>query len=245
MADYYQLFFLSLLFLSTPVAVIAHFVYNVDRNYCSIANSYGFSIALISLYLYPFIVPLKDCTLSSRINKATMNWIIWLTVFTEIIFQIPHNVFVKQLHDNRGTPIEWPFHSYGLSDSRWNNYHDGAGLANEVWLINWNDGVLGLLVFAALVMFYVQKKSAQSTTILALVTLFRDATLWRETVEYMWDHHRQAYPHTTRDPVYRPHAILLLWLVNGVWLVAPITTALWAYSQIIAWVPSLPSKKIE
>jgi len=34
--------------------------------------------------------------------------------------------------------------SYGLSDDRWNNYHNGTGLAPQVWLINVNDAGLGL-----------------------------------------------------------------------------------------------------
>ena len=88
-----------------------------------------------------------------------------------------------------------PFYSYGLSDARWNSYSDGAGIAPEVWLINVNDGGLGLLVVMAAV--YHSKyggtkdvgtgdaAGAGSLIVLVLVVLFRDATLWRETVEYM------------------------------------------------------------
>jgi hypothetical protein len=234
MPDYYGMFFLSVFFMSTPVAVVAHYVYNIDRAQCAIWNSYGFSTAMIAMYIYPFLIPLsKEYTLNHRIHKATMNWIIWLSVFTEVVFQIPHNLFVKQLHAAKGTPLEWPFYSYGLSDFRWNNYHDGTGLSPEVWLINWNDAGLGLVVLATLLFYYGSKKNTQSTIALVLATLFRDATLWRETVEYMWDHHRKDYPLTTQDPEYRPHAVLLLWLVNGIWLVAPIVTVWWAYNQIM------------
>lgn len=233
--DYYGVLFLSIFFLSTPAAVIATYWFNVDRIKCAILNSYGFSSAMIAMYLYPFIVPTASpgYDLKNRIHKATMNWIIWLSVFTEVVFQIPHNLFVKNLDVAKGTPLEWPFYSYGLSDSRWSNYHNGTGLSPEVWLINWNDAGLGILVLIALVYYYTHQKNVKSTVALVLITLFRDATLWRETVEYMWDHHRKSYHLTTQDSVYRHHAILLLWLVNGIWLIAPVVTILWSYYQIM------------
>jgi hypothetical protein len=170
-----------------------------------------------------------------RIRTATINWIIWLSVFTEIIFQIPHNIFVKQLHDIKGSVIEWPFYSYGLSDSRWDDYQEGTGLVPEVWLINYNDAGLGLLVLLALLYHQSNKntpRAVMSKVLFILVVIFRDATLWRETVEYMFDHHRKGYPYTTEDPTYRWHAIAILWIVNGVWLIAPISSVVWAYNEL-------------
>lgn len=55
----------------------------------------------------------------------------------------------------------------------------------------------------------------------------------RETVEYMWDHHRTGYPHTTAEAGYHKHAVACLWLVNLLWLLAPLITVLWAYEQLL------------
>jgi hypothetical protein len=234
--DLVKLFLLSIFLLSSPITVYCVYVLGYDRQLCAIANSYAFSIAMICLYVYPFII---GCTSwVARVNKAQMNWIVWLSVFTEIIFQIPHNLFVPQLNAVKGTSIEWPFYTYGLCDSRWDGYHEGVGLAPEVWLINVNDAVLGVAV-ALLFIFAEYKKrncnaeqSRKASIMLGLVVLFRDATLWRETVEYLWDHHRKNYPYTTNSLEYRPHAIILLWLVNIIWLVAPCVTILWVYNLI-------------
>merc|ERR1712150_254021 len=72
-----------------------------------------------------------------------------------------------------------------------------------------------------------------SSFVVILVTLFRDATLWRETVEYMLDHHQKGYPYTIKNMHYRQHAIVCLWTVNILWLVAPCLTVIWAYQQIV------------
>lgn len=121
-----------------------------------------------------------------------------------------------------------------------------------MWLINYNDAGLGVIVLLAL-LFYQYKKHkhqhshmgmnedankilpydvAMSKVSFILVVMFRDATLWRETVEYMYDHHRDGYPYTTTDETYRIHAIAILWVVNGVWLIAPFTTVVWGYNEI-------------
>ena len=79
----------------------------------------------------------------------------------------------------------------------------------------------------------------RATIVLVLVTVFRDATLFRETVEYMWDHHRLDYKHSTFDPELRIHAIVTLWMVNGVWLIAPLLSSMWGFQKInqavLAW----------
>ena len=89
----------------------------------------------------------------------------------------------------------------------------------QVSLINWNDTLLGALVCGALIQVWRQQgtdarsilagswRQGPTSIPLVLTLLFRDATLWRETVEYMWDHYRLDYPHTTTDPVLRPHGI--------------------------------------
>ena len=122
--------------------------------------------------------------------------------------------------------------SLRFQDSRWNNYHDGKGLAPEVRLINWNDGGLGIAVGLAYLYYCRSSRGRAQILPLVLITLFRDATLWRETVEYMWDHHRKNYPYTIQDQEFRDIAILCLWTVNGIWLIAPIVTLIWAHQQL-------------
>lgn len=240
--EYLQYIFLALFLLSAPVAMYCVFVLEKDRYATAIANSYGFSSGMVALYFYPFLWPISynKLNFSCRLHTATMNWIIWLSVFTELVFQIPHNLIVKTLYENRGTLIEWPFYAYGLMDSRWSNYHEGEGLDQDVWLINLNDACLGIMVLLGLLYYYRQKKASTSrsspsaTIMLVLIVVFRDATLWRETVEYMWDHHRKGYPFTTTDPLYRQHAINTLWLVNIIWLVAPVLSLVWGYNMILS-----------
>ena len=229
-------FLLLVLFLaSTPIALYAVYFLEMDRIYCAIANSYAFSIAMIGLYVYPFVISdaKYNNSMTQRIHNATMNWIIWLSVFTEIVFQIPHNLCVKQLHAIQGSAIEWPFYSYGLCDSRWNNYHDGTHLNFEVELINYNDAILGIFVLLSYLYYKNSNMNYQSTIIFVLTVIFRDATLFRETVEYMWDHHHKDYIYTTTDEVYRIHGIVCLWLVNGIWLIAPIVSLFWGYNMIM------------
>ena len=67
---------------------------------------------------------------------------------------------------------------------------------------------------------------------MALLTLLTDATLLSETVECMSDHHCKAYPRTTTDPALRPQEIALLWIMNVMWLVAPLLTMLWAWQPL-------------
>ena len=108
---------LALFLLSTPLSCYAVFGLGYSRGWVAIANSYVFSLAMLGLYVLPLLrlgAPAEE-----RLHRATLNWIVWLSVFTEVVFQIPHNVFVAQLHAARGGLLEWPFFSYGLSDGRW------------------------------------------------------------------------------------------------------------------------------
>merc|ERR1712083_356899 len=75
-------------------------------------------------------------------------------------------------------------------------------------------------------------QTRKSEACLILLAVFRDATLRRETVEYMWDHHRCGYCHSMTNESLRPHAIAVLWSVNIMWLVAPPLTLVWAYQQL-------------
>lgn len=212
---------------------------------------------MCGLYLHPFLTTTVSQTVSqtkgqspSKKNKknapvvaadrwwqaavshATWNWVVWLSCMTEVVFQLPHNWFTDYLEYYKGTFIDWPFVAYGIADSRWCYY---TPLAPAVWLINYNDGALGVLCILALLFANPWPRiggRSTSTLVLVLTVVFRDATLWRETVEYMWDHHRHGYPYTTTDPVYRPHAIAIVWLVNIIWLIAPLTTPIWAYHMI-------------
>ena len=132
----------------------------------------------------------------------------------------------------KGTVFMWPFDTYGkLADSRWSDFD--STLEPEVWLINVNDASLGVLV---LILYWIVSNSKGERKRIAhvwftLCVVFRDATLFRETVEYMWNHHRLNYPHTCHDPNYRMHGIIILWLVNVLWLIAPLLTVYWAFHQ--------------
>ena len=71
------------------------------------ANSYGFSIPMCLLYFWPLVSPFSSDSFPVRLHEATLNWVIWLTCFTEIAFQIPHNLAVSTLKSNAGKLIEW------------------------------------------------------------------------------------------------------------------------------------------
>lgn len=229
--DIAEVIFLLTFLVSTPLSVFLVFVCGEDREVVAIANSYGFSMSYCALYAYPLVCPFltHSSGLKNRIHHSMYNWIVFLTCFTQICFQIPHNVFVNQLKEHKGGIFEWPFYSYGLSDNRWNEY--SSGLAPEVWLINLNDAGLGILV-AAVFLWQMRKTGCwgKPSKLLLLITVFRDATLFRETIEYMWDHHRLGYPYTTMGPM-RSHAIACLWLINIMWIIAPIITVVWAWQQ--------------
>jgi hypothetical protein len=242
---------------STPLTLLAQALLGGERAWWALANSYSFSAAYCLLYAWPLVRPWPGATWATRLHAATSNWIVWLTCFTQILFQIPHTILPSTLSLRRGSALEWPFYAYGLSDARWTAYESDAttGLPPEVWLININDASLGVLVLIAYVRARraaaaaaaaaaaprssvgataeLRASAARAHVALALATLFRDATLLRETVEYMGlQHHKASYPHTTGHPSYRAHAIACLWLVNGPWLVAPLGTAWWAWNQI-------------
>jgi len=264
---------LTLLMLSTPIAIMLKTFQLLDKEWAAIANSYAFSVSFWFLYFLPFI---REDSFKKGLEGATTNWILYLTCGTEIFIQIPHTLFASYLYLIKDSDLEWAFYAYSLSDSRWRDYRSTNGnlgvlefgLPVEVDLINWNDGLLGL---AVLVSYYfytildktkpktktktktkintkiqddenaanVQTKAVASrsrsrmiTCIFVLITVFRDATLWRETVEYLYMHHRSNYEFTTGDPRWRHHAIYLLWLINGIWLIAPIFTVRWAYDLL-------------
>ena len=224
-----RIFLLSLFLLSTPICAFFVFYLEDDRTlFYGTINSYAFSIAMILLYFRPFFDYEK--TFAERLKEATYDWILWLSVFTEIAFQIPHNLLTPTLSQLKGTVFMWPFDTYGkLADSRWSDFD--SSLEPEVWLINVNDASLGVLV---LILFWMvshtsnDKKRKNLHVWFVLCVVFRDATLFRETVEYLWNHHRLNYPYTCHDPEYRSHGIIILWLVNVLWLIAPLLTIYWA-----------------
>ena len=127
--DPLQRLYLSLFLASTPVTVIAVFWFGGDRRTFGVYNGVAFSTAFLLLFLSPLLSPLvraknhdKHVAFRERLKLSMDNWILWLTCFTQIAIQIPHNIFPKFLWDHRGSVVEWPFYAYGLSDSRWSNY---------------------------------------------------------------------------------------------------------------------------
>lgn len=83
-------------------------------------------------------------------------------------------------------------HVAGFADNRWNKYNGGNGLEPEVWLINVNDGLLGVVVAAALFHHFRSTgpldRWSHASKPVVLLTLLRDATLLRETIEYVDSH---------------------------------------------------------
>ncbi len=241
---------LALFLASTPCTMAAVFLFDGDRARWACYNGIAFSTAFIMLFLGPLLSPCvverrKDgdgARFSARLLLAMDNWILWLTCFTQIGIQIPHSLFAKFFWDNRGGVVEWPFYAYGLSDRRWSEYtHDGGktfGLDGYVELINWNDGLLGVCVFAA---YLYRKRQLQigdalsmrtSTVALVLAVVFRDATLWRETVEYLGQHFLSGHAFSTIDPEVRGLAIANIYLINGLWILAPMLSPVWAWFMI-------------
>lgn len=228
-------FLLTLFALSTPISALAVFYFDGDRHVWAILNAYAFSFAMNALYLAPLVLPTKK-TLDERLDLATEEWVIVLSCFTEIAFQIPHSLATSTFRLHRGGLLEWPFWSYGLSDDRWVAYEvheDGAvSLPRYVNMINANDAILGILVLVAYIAWR-REKTFASRVLFSLILIFRDATLFRETCEYMYEHHVNGYPYTSQRSDTRHHAIACLWLVNIMWLVAPLLSLRWAYSGIL------------
>ena len=229
---------LGLLALSTPVSVyLVHYGGWVGaaadphlRTVIALANGYAFSSALFFLWLYP-ISGWPGCgTWRERARMATRHWLWFLSGFTVVFFQSLHSWGTQLLFEQKGGPLEWPFESYSLSDSRWRDYGLGAGLPPYVHYINVNDVCLSVLVLIALITRYMQCGSfSKLSPWLLCIALFRDTTVFRETVEYLWEHHANGYPYTIADPLYRPHAIAILYLVNICWIIAPLLTLWVAY----------------
>ena len=139
---------------STPVSAVAVFACGGSREWWALANSYTFSSAYCLLYLWPLIAPRGGASFAERLDSATRNWLVWLSCFTQLAFQVPHNLFPRFLASQQGTLVEWPFYAYGLSDSRWaafeTKWPNGVShLPPEVFLINLNDAFFGALVLAA------------------------------------------------------------------------------------------------
>jgi hypothetical protein len=245
---------LALFLASTPCTMAAVFLFGCDRPRWACYNGVAFSSAFLLLFLGPLLSPcvksrergagdsfVSSVSFSARLQLAMDNWILWLTCFTQIAIQIPHNLFAKFLWERRGGVVEWPFYAYGLSDRRWSEYTpDGEtfGLAGYVELINWNDGLLGLCVLAAYLYRRRQLHSGNtasiraSTVALALVVVFRDATLWRETVEYLGEHFFSGHAFSTVNPAVRKLAIANIYLINGLWILAPMLSPVWAWFLI-------------
>eukprot|EP00756_Hemistasia_phaeocysticola_P064351 Hpha_TRINITY_DN7728_c0_g1::TRINITY_DN7728_c0_g1_i1::g.85386::m.85386 len=236
----HDILFHLLFIAATPVS--CYFVFALDkfdeRALWGIVNSYVFSIGMVGLYVWPLISPFSPMkTWKERLHHATLNWV-YLSVFTEVAFQVVHNLAPGFFYANRNTLVEWPFWTYGMSDDRWNNYYKGEGLEGVVQLINWNDAILGAIVGLA----WLGSKTRRGWVLFVVLLVFRDATLWRETVEYMWDHHHHGYPHTightacvhsaNSEAGLRVHAIVCLWLVNVLWLIAPVTSVVWAVQRL-------------
>jgi len=226
--------FLVQLTVSTPIVVLLVHVLEAVRDVelWQTLNSYVFSSAMCLLWLYPFVWP--GCgSLYERATMATQYWHWFLAGIVVVLFQSLHNWGAPLLHAQKGLPLAWPFEAYALSDSRWIEFNGGRGLPEYVYAINCNDVLLSLVTLIFTLVERVRLGSfAAFSPLVAALALFRDATMWRETVEYLWDHHHRSYPWTTTSPTYRPHAIANLYLVNAVWILGPMVNV-WVTVQTI------------
>ena len=133
---------------------------------------------MVGLYFLPIISIFSKKGFIARLEEATLTWIKYLSIFTAVFFQIPHNLMAHHLNSMKGEIFEWAFASYALSDSRWNNYTHNSlyGLAPEVWLINWNDSLLSLIVLFFMILAFLFRKSKSANKfnlIFILSVLFR------------------------------------------------------------------------
>ena len=94
--------FLLIFLGSTPITAVAVFRFDQDRDWWAIANSYAFSSAYCALYLWPLLAPRGSASVAARIHAAQLNWMVWLSCFTEIVFQIPHNLCTRMLAARHG-----------------------------------------------------------------------------------------------------------------------------------------------
>ena len=115
---------LTLLMLSTPIAIMLKTFQLLDKEWAAIANSYAFSVSFWYLYFLPFI---REDSLKKGLEGATTNWILYLTCGTEIFIQIPHTLFASYLYLIKDSDLEWAFYAYSLSDSRWRDYRSTNG----------------------------------------------------------------------------------------------------------------------
>mmetsp|Transcript_2993 Transcript_2993/g.7119 ORF Transcript_2993/g.7119 Transcript_2993/m.7119 type:complete len:299 (+) Transcript_2993:70-966(+) len=244
-----ELVSIALFTLSTPV-FFGFVEAGYNHHVMAVLNSYAFSFGMIGLYVWPFC----SRKWGDALHRATTNWI-ELSAFTEVVFQIPHILVPQWLDSKKGSIIQWPWVAYSVCDNRWKMFKPVPAVVDA---ININDAVCGVLVLLAMYRSLRDKCDRSKATFVTLV-LFRDATLFRETVEYMWDHYTSDYKHTLQStenlldslksgddhiaggltgthhvilglPIHQ-HARVCLWLVNILWLIAPILTLEWAIRQ--------------
>jgi hypothetical protein len=227
------LLFLAQLALSTPVVVVLlHITHTVsDVDLWATINAYAFSTAMVLLWVYPFVWP--GCgSFYERALMATQHWHWYLAGIVVVAFQSLHNWGAPLLHAHKGQPLAWSFEAYAMSDRRWTEFNDGRGLDDYVFAINCNDVGLSAIALLATLIERIRLGSFSAfSPIVTVLALFRDATMWRETMEYLYEHHRLGYPHTISGP-YRPHAIANLYLVNVIWITGPMLN-IWVASQQI------------
>lgn len=223
--------FLSIVALSTPITI--YLVYGLEVattkeeiEWIQIVNGLCFSSAMCMVWLWPLIGPGYG-SWRNRARAATFNWHLWLSGMVVIAFQSLHNWCVPLLAANRGKALNWAFETYALSDDRWIAYQDDGWLPLYVYYINVNDVCLSVLVLASMLLARNGRFSAAYT----VISVFRDATMFRETVEYLYDQHFLGYPYSTSGPL-RSHAIVVLWLVNICWIISPMLNVWVAIDRI-------------
>ena len=223
-------------------------------------NMYIFSVGLLGLYIYPWFIP--GYTWFERLEKMTFNWLalsVFEEMFFQVTHNLIEGYLYRV--QGKGSVLEWPYFVYGLCDSRWNDYSFNKGLAWEIYTNNMLEGGSGTIIIIILFLekYYwkiskhideselnqnivshvnSQRKRYPHSLLLILVIIFRDAMLFRQTFSYMSDQHLENYPFSFRNSsgdfpnAFRPLAIGGLWFINGIWLIAPITSLFWAWREL-------------
>ena len=95
-----ELVCLGFFLLSTPAAAYFTYVQGYPKETAAIYNSYAFSLGYLFLWLLPLVAGAGAW--KERVNRATSHWIIWMSCFTQLSFQIPHNLATPFLYRNKG-----------------------------------------------------------------------------------------------------------------------------------------------
>jgi hypothetical protein len=62
---------------------------------------------MCGIYFMPIIAIFSKKGFNERLDNATISWIRYLSIFTAVFFQIPHNLLAHHLNTIKGQLPEW------------------------------------------------------------------------------------------------------------------------------------------